>query len=400
MNRRHILILIAIAFGAASIAKAQDYSGSVLYSLAAPNGVASLEVTSTSPGETTGTGTVGGELHGFLWSAAGAVDLTPTNLAGFTSSQVVGVGGGQQVGAGSGPGAVSSAFDALVWNGTANSAVDLSPNLSGLFASFAFATDGTQQVGEGKYLVGSNPHTKVEHDGALLWSGTAANVVDLTPTNLSQIVNSYADGVAGNEQVGYGNGQGIVDDALLWTGTGASAVNLNPFSLGITTSYAYGTNGTQQVGEGIGSGTGNKEHALLWDGTADSAVDLNPTDLPGITTSSAVAANGIIQVGSGENGSSGEALVWSGSADSAVDLQATLPSGGTWSSSLAGAIDSEGNIYGIATGTYNGITGNFAVEWSPIPEPASLAMYSVACVSLLIRRRRARTPFRENRPVN
>jgi hypothetical protein len=110
------------------------------------------------------------------------------------------------------------------------------------------------------------------YEHALLWSGTAASAVDLNPSGLRH---SWAYGVSGSQQVGYGEGAatGNYDHALLWSGTATSAVDLNPG--GFDNSLAYGTNGSQQVGYGYGAATGGNLHALLWSGTAGSALDLH-----------------------------------------------------------------------------------------------------------------------------
>jgi hypothetical protein len=173
-------------------------------------------------------------------------------------------------------------------------------------------------------------------------------------------MSSIAYGTNGTQQVGAGyRTDGLYGfNALLWNGTAASAVNLNPGSLTHFDSYAIGTSGNQQVGFGIVGSSNAPDHALLWSGTAASIVDLNPSFLGGITTSYAVATNGIEQVGFG-NG----ALLWFGTAASAVNLQSLLPSNGTWSTSDAYTIDSSGDVFGTAQGTFNGVSGLFAVEW-------------------------------------
>ena len=120
---------------------------------------------------------------------------------------------------------------------------------------------------------------------ALLWSGTAASVVDLHPTNLSGFVSSQAYGVSGGQQVGAGQiKQGtqahFARAALEWYS--GFCCGLTPDeSYRFRSSVAYATDGIHQVGTGGGSGTGGHNHALLWSGSATSAVDLHPTNLTG-----------------------------------------------------------------------------------------------------------------------
>ena len=154
-------------------------------------------------------------------------------------------------------------------------------------------------------------------------------------------------------------------------------------------------NGAAAFGVGDGQEVGQvylrngKEDATIWTGSAASAVDLGPTDLPGYVETSALWTNGIQQVGYGYPSTvSSNALVWTGTANSAVDLQTFLPAAGTWTDSKAQTIDSSGNIFGYADGTYNGAKGEFAVEWTPIPEPATPMMFLlVTGAACAIRRR-------------
>ena len=171
-------------------------------------------------------------------------------------------------------------------------------------------------------------------------------------------------------------------------GTAASAVDLNPTDLGgITDSEAWSTNGNQEAGWGLGPGTGNIKHAVLWTGSAASAVDLNPTNL-GISFSFALFTNGIMQTGYGigaGTGGGGDAIVWSGTSASAVDLELFLPATDTWSGSEGFSVDSAGDVYGNAADV-NG--KGFAVEWSPVPEPASGSIMLIGSTGILMRRRR------------
>jgi hypothetical protein len=201
----------------------------------------------------------GGFSHALLWSgsANSAIDLRPTNLPGIDNSLADGIAGGQQVGAGFGSG-FSPQYHALVWNGTANSAVDLHPNFSGFDSSLAYGTDGTRQVG----YTFSSLTTGVEH--AVLWSSTAQSAIDLNPTNLPSFDFSVAFGISGKWIVGAGGNNNQFAHALLWNGTASSAVDLNPTNLnGIFGSAAYNTDGTHQVGFGITDPYNVGRHALL-----------------------------------------------------------------------------------------------------------------------------------------
>ena len=98
----------------------------------------------------------------------GVVDLTP---AGFISARAQAVSGGQQVGYGSmpsplGPG-VPDSIHALLWNGSAASAVDLNP--AGYPESFASAAFNGQQGGYAALTDAPNVTR------AVLWSGSAAS---------------------------------------------------------------------------------------------------------------------------------------------------------------------------------------------------------------------------------
>lgn len=392
MNRKSIPMIFAAAmFAAAPRAEGQVYAGSIQYPLTAPSGAPDISFSGTgdavSAGQIVGTGspTDGSFFHALLWTAAGFVDLNPTNLSGINKSFTSGTNGTQQVGDGIFDNGINHA---LIWTGTAASAVDLNPtNLTGYNDSGANAINGTQQVGFGAgSATGGNHH-------AMLWAGTAASAVDLNPTDLGGITVSAANGTDGALQVGNANGSGTGGNnhAMLWAGIAASAVDLNPTNLAISVSNAFGVNGAEQVGTGQGSGTGGAFHALLWTGTAASAVDLNPTDLSGITVSSAIGTNGTQQVGIGSGSGTGgneHAMLWTGTAGSAIDLQTLLPPAGTWLNSYASFIDSCGNVYGIAGGTFNDVSGDFAVEWSPVPEPAASSMLLIGGAGILMHRRR------------
>jgi probable HAF family extracellular repeat protein len=312
-----------------------------------------------------------GAQHAFLWTNNGSViDLNPPSSAG---SNAYGVSNNQEVGA-------AYAGHAVLWSGTAASAVDLHPAwATGI--SLAQGTDGTRQVG---WTSRSGIH-------ATFWSGTAASAVDLHPAGYE---NSQAFGVSATKQIGYGSFGNVGNNwhALLWSGTAASVVDLHPAQLQLGLSFAFGIGGNQQVGYGNGNGNGIDDHAVLWTGTAASAVDLNPTDY---LRSHAFGTNGVKQVGYAFDtfAADNHAIVWSGDANSFVDLNAMFPPGsGSFLQTAAYTIDGSGTIYGIADGTYNNVFGTYAVQWVPVPEPATALSFAIGISLLFSRSHRRRIP--------
>ena len=223
-----------------------------------------------------------------------------------------------------------------------------------------------------------------------MWSGTAASVVDLHPAGF---VWSRAYGVAEGFQVGAGSGPatGGQSHALLWNGTAASVVDLHPE--GFVVSGASGISGDLQVGWGYP--VGSDRHALMWSGAAASVVDLHPN---GYTSSVASDVSGGLQVGWAAAGSFARgpytrAHVWNGTAASAIDLHQYLPS--YFTRSVASGVGEDGTIVGVAiydTGQFFGIPEyDYAVMWTPVPEPSNVALLGMAVVALASRLRDRRS---------
>jgi len=237
-------------------------------------------------------------------------------------------------------------------------------------SSVAYSVSGAYQAGRALDANG-NSH-------AILWNGTAASAIDLTPGGAT---NAVAYGVGGGQEVGFGTGGTLPSyySALLWTGSAGSVINLNP--AGEFGSVAYATDGSQQVGYVL---AGNY-HAYLWSGTAASAVDLHPA---GYELSIAYGVGNGLQVGYAVNPSieyNDMAMVWSGSAASAVNLGVLLPS--NFADSYALSTDASGDVYGFS---YDSNASAFdSIEWvaSNVPEPTSISIVLIAAVSLLVRRR-------------
>ena len=212
--------------------------------------------------------------HALLWwgSAATVVDLH--NL--FTFSYCTGNHNGQQVGFGERPVYFMTTQHALLWTGSAASVVDLHP--AAYSYSKAMGVHDGQQVGYGSGL----PYPALTTDSlgyhttshALLWTGSAASAVDLNPVFFDA---SEALATNGVQQGGWAYSAIVgTERAMMWSGTAASAVDLAP--AGYTDSKVTAMTATQQVGEGW-TGTaglvGSVRHALVWQGTAASVVDLN-----------------------------------------------------------------------------------------------------------------------------
>jgi hypothetical protein len=230
----------------------------------------------------------------WLGSVGSLTDLNPLQWA---QSVAAGAGGGQQVGSatrsvvctakkGQCPNGVRTEFHPFMWSGSAASAVDLNPLALGFGAGRALATDGAQQVGVGFRVIGINAFNG---PFAVVWSGTADSAVELNPADSST---SQANGVSGGQQVGYGY---VPSRALLWSGSADTKVELHP--AGYESSEANATNGAQQAGSGfVGDASAGvmHRHALVWSGSAESAVDLNQFLPPGYTDA---AATGIDAAG-------------------------------------------------------------------------------------------------------
>ncbi len=230
---------------------------------------------------------------------------------GYNVAEARGVGDRLQVGFAQSEVNPALADHALLWSGSAASLIDLNP--AGFTGSYAYAVSQGQQVGSGWIGPVGDPTSSLH---ALLWYGSADSCVDLTP-GASRAVATSTDG---HQQGGYGASPSWNNrwHALLWSGSAASVTDLNPD--GYAWSGISGMGGGQQVGEGGSSSS--VQHALLWTGTPSSIVDLHPAS--GFSGTYAWDTDGQQQVGTGYSQTGERALVWSGSAQSVVDL---TPSG-------------------------------------------------------------------------
>jgi hypothetical protein len=192
--------------------------------------------------------------HALLWngSASGVIDLNPT---GFTSSHATDIDGTREVGFG--VKTTGGTTHALVWSGSASSFLDLNP--ISFAASVATGISGTQEVGYGNTTGGN--------DRAMLWQNSSSVFTILNPVGFDE---SRATATNGPLQVGYGDSTTLTagnQHALLWSGTAASVIDLQQYlSADFISSAATGIDSSGDV-VGFAIDTDFTEHAILWQAT-------------------------------------------------------------------------------------------------------------------------------------
>jgi hypothetical protein len=252
---------------------------------------------------------------------------------------------------------------AVVWSGTAQSAVDIHPSgLPGETYGYggSTTTGGFQVVGK-KSLAG--------RDSAVLWSGNSPqnlSFTDLHPAGAYESV-AYGAGPGLNgvaQQVGTSEATSVSQShAALWTGSAQSLVDLNPSGAFSSTAYGASVIGNDAIQFGVSFFPIPNSYigrATVWEGTAQSATYY---DAPGFQTVVASAANDRFLVGYTYT----HALVWDIDTHALTDLGALIPG----FASYATFIDPAGNVYG-----YYGIGGSNShpVAWLLVPEPSATAI--------------------------
>lgn len=313
-----------------------------------------------------------GYRHAYLWngSAESWVDLHPSWAA---ESFAQGIAGGQQVGSVrfvvEGPQGPEQHEHAGIWSGTAESWVSLNPPLiPAPWRSVAYSTDGVQQGG----------FVELDWDHASIWNGSAETWTDLHPPGASR---SAVFGVYDGRQVGFATIDAI--HAALWSGTVESYVDLNPPAA--VRSWGYGIWGNEQVGMATVLDLPELVHASLWRGTADSWVDLHPENLYPTGWSYARGVCRGWQVGwLSPDGPTAppRASLWHGSAGSYVDLHALLPDG--YDASQAWGIDVAGDEIWVVGYAHNAVAGrDEAVMWY-LPEPGTLSLLALGGLTVAL----------------
>jgi hypothetical protein len=224
-----------------------------------------------------------GHDHALIWSGTSA-SVRDVHPSGFLHSKIDGIDGDSYAGFGTAP-AYADESHALLWT-AGGDVIDLNPR--GYIRSFAQAISGDQQVGEGQLV--SSPAGATH---ALLWYGSADSAVDLTPAGF---VDSIAWDVSDGKIVGAARDVDFHGHAILWTGTSADDfVDLNPFlPEGLNDAQAYGIDAR---GEIVGSArrlpTGDDYRPILWVPVTN-AIPLPAALWPGLGLLWSVAAFGFV----------------------------------------------------------------------------------------------------------
>ena len=258
---------------------------------------------------------------------------------------------------------------AAIWTGSTHTFVNLHPDE--FTQSQINGCWNNQQVGHVSMDSSFSNSTN-----AAMWSSTVESFVNLHPDGY---LSSAAFSIQGNQQVGYGDlSEALalprITHALIWEGTAQSVINLHPD--GYVNSKAYDVWNNQQVGAASVEADSTSKlpisHAMLWSGSAESCIDLHPAVFQDSCAYAICNGKQVGCVRSDYSLYSGHASLWSGTADSFIDLHLLLPE--TYASSKALDIDEYGNIAGIA---YMDDGTQYAVIWTPIPEPATLGFMSL-----------------------
>ena len=323
-------------------------------------------------GQVAGYGFLAGDAatHAVRWTGSVATELLPT---GGTASFGYGINASGQV---SGYATTTGGgLHAARWTGT--TPADLGALSSGTNVSYGYGiNDSGQVVGYSYTGIASNYH-------AVRWTGT-------TPTDLGTFAGgnlSIGYGInAAGQVVGFASGGTFTTHATRWTGTTPEDLG----TLGGFNSVGYGINLSGQVA-GFSGLPGNEiRHAVLWTGTTPS--DLGTLGGNAAFASGVNASGDVVGMSATVAGSTAADHAFLYTGGTMYDLSTLLmPGSGVTNLALEAAsesINDDGQI--AATGTIGGQT--HALRLSPVPEPATGALFIAGAMAMLAARRSHRRP--------
>ena len=323
-------------------------------------------------GQVAGQGFIAGDAatHAVRWTGSVPTELLPP---GGTASFGYGINASGQV---SGYGTTSgSAVHAARWTGT--TPADLgSLSITNDGSTGYGINDSGQVAGYSNTGIGLNYHS-------VRWTGT-------TPADLGTFAGgtlSIGYGInAAGQVAGFASGGAFSSHAVRWTG--ATPEDLG--TLGGFDSVGYGINLSGQVA-GYSKLPGNEiSHAVLWTGTTPSDLGTlggNAAFAYGVNASGAVVGMSATVAGST---TADHAFLYTGG--TMYDLGTLLTAGSGVTKLALGAATASINDAGqiAATGTIGGQT--HALRLSPVPEPATGALFIAGAMAMLAARRSHRRP--------
>jgi hypothetical protein len=306
-----------------------------------------------------------GNMQALVWrgSASSAVPLSTPAM----NSLIYGSNDLQQVGVTSG--------HASLWSGTAASFVDLHP--LGSSSSEAHAVSANHQFGWATDPTSSQP-------SAAMWSGSAASYVNMNPPGAIASRITAAAGDLEGGSAAYNTTDGA--RAGIWSGSAGSFVSLHP-GTPWGGSHISGMTETEQVGAVALPFPNDHPKAAMWHGSAASFVLMDPPESGGY--SELLATCGTAQVGYIAPASGVYAGIWFGTADSFLNLGQFLPPG-VYDESRATSIATDGVNYYVGGYAENAATlRNEAFLWiGPVPVPGTIPVLAGCLFAAAWRRRR------------
>lgn len=248
-----------------------------------------------------------GETYSFVGASSGqtlvgtsgfAVTLDPG--APYTSSGIIAASGPYQIGSVG----LAGNSHAGYWKGSRESFVDLH-DASRFLTTQGRAVSYLVQAGSGVPLAGNGS------THALMWRGTSGSVIDLHPIGSAKLggrepyTTTLAFGAHGQQVVGAGHSQGLTNHALLWNGSAENLVNLHP--PGSSNSRA------RAVGDGVQAGYatfGSIQKAVLWRGSAESFEDLHQATVQDGLNARHTAAEAVDEFGTVAGYGAGKLIIW------------------------------------------------------------------------------------------
>jgi hypothetical protein len=286
--------------------------------------------------------------------------------------------------------------DAALWNGTPNSGVDIALRSFSGVSGLSAAPAGFQAVGSGRFP--GNTYSQ-----ALMWTGPtpqSAQLIQLGNTSImkeSYAVGAYTfNGVA--KQVGYSydllpDGSESQPRARVWAGSAASVIDLTP--TGYLSAAIKGGNGdglSELLCGSVSHTSIYDADPTIWTGTSGAFRTLATTpDLPAGDVVFCTQTSGVGELIQSTSGGIHHAVIWDLATGAVTDLHNFLPPELQVGGSVSTAFyeDPFGNIYGQATA--NGSSYGVPVVWlTSVPEPSSLSLMVVAALTAWVGRRRIR----------